>query len=151
MKLADMLPSKTIPLVNNRKGHALKTRTKTKKLTTGPAKKKARLEARTPEVEEAEADNTSRTATRDAHISPASSFQIVNSTTVCCLPSYIMQCRINLDCRRREARRKALCIFSMKLLIMGQMALVETMGMFTTAVVMVPTKCAQLRSRCVAT
>jgi hypothetical protein len=149
MKLADMLPSKTIPSVNNRKGHALKTRTKTKKPTTGPAKKKARLEARTPEV--AEADNASRAATRDAPISPASSFQIVKSTMVCCLPSYIMQYHINQDCRRREARRKARCIFSTKLSIMGQMALAEMMEMFTTAVVMVPTKCAQLRSRCVAT
>jgi hypothetical protein len=78
-----MLPSKTIPAVNNRKGHALKPKTKAK-TAAAPAKKKARTGSR--EVEEVEDDNSPRNITaRNTTISPTGSFesfQIVNATKV---------------------------------------------------------------------
>ena len=87
-----MLPSKTIPEVNNRKGYALKTKTKAKTMPT-PAKKKARtppIDVDTvKEVDANKSTHNGGSATgRNATISPASSFQNVNSiriVSVCCL------------------------------------------------------------------
>ena len=62
-----MLPSKMIPEVKNRKGHALKPKIIKTTATTTPARKKARITSGT-EVEDA--------AARSVTISPASSFQV---------------------------------------------------------------------------
>jgi hypothetical protein len=91
-----MLPSKTIPSVNNRKGHALKAKDQVIPMaaaTAAPAKKRAR----TPESEDAEevdADRTVRrlrtaydTGARNTTVSPASSFQSMPPTKVCCISS----------------------------------------------------------------
>lgn len=84
-----MLPSKTIPSVNNRKGHALKANNKVIPMaaaTAAPAKKRAR----TPESEDAKEVNADRTGwtaydtgARNTTVSPASSFQSMPPTKVC--------------------------------------------------------------------
>ncbi|KAF8460448.1 hypothetical protein DFH94DRAFT_678468 [Russula ochroleuca] len=53
-ELADMLPSKTIPEVNNQKGRMLKSKTKLRP-TAGPARKKARISS-DDDIEEVEAN-----------------------------------------------------------------------------------------------
>jgi hypothetical protein len=72
-KVADMLPSKTIPDIGNWKGHALKpkTRTRTKSLAL-PARKRARISS-----DEVEVIKVNTTAINTA-ISPTSSFQKVH-------------------------------------------------------------------------
>jgi hypothetical protein len=81
-----MLPSKTIPKVHG-KGHTLKPKTKVK-ATTAPPKKKAR--ACSVEVKEIkDKGSPHKTATRNATISPTSSFQILNSMKVCYLSCYV--------------------------------------------------------------
>jgi hypothetical protein len=71
-----MLPSKTIPEVKNRKGHALKPKTMKTTAATAPARKKARIASGT-EVEDKQRARHSGgdAAARSATISPASSFQ----------------------------------------------------------------------------
>lgn len=81
-----MLPSKTIPSVNNRKGHALKAKNQVipmAAVTAAPTKKRVR----TPKSEDA--DRTVRTAydtgARNTTVSPASPFQSIPPTKVCCI------------------------------------------------------------------
>src|SRR6267154_2789577 len=71
-KIADMLPSKTIPEVKNRKCHALKPKTKTT-TAIAPTSKKVKLTSGT-EVEIIE-DEDSPHVGRSITISPSSSFQ----------------------------------------------------------------------------
>jgi hypothetical protein len=76
-QLADMLPSKTIPDVSNRKGHALKHRTRSTAGSAARAKKKARTSINNDDIEsEATTPNSSNSAVRNTTISPPSSFQI---------------------------------------------------------------------------
>jgi hypothetical protein len=74
-----MLPSKTVPEVSNKKGHTRILKPKIKmKLMPAPPRKKARTCS--VEVEEIEdKDSPCWTTTRNASISPTSSFKIPNS------------------------------------------------------------------------
>jgi len=71
-KIADMLPSKTIPEVKNRKRHALKLKTKTT-AATAPTSKKVKITSGT-KVNIIE-DEDSPHVGRSTIISPLSSFQ----------------------------------------------------------------------------
>src|SRR6267154_417167 len=71
-KIADMLPSKTIPEVKNQKRHALKPKTKTT-AATAPTSKKVKITSGT-KVDIIE-DEDSPHVGRSTIISPLSSFQ----------------------------------------------------------------------------
>jgi hypothetical protein len=83
-----MLPSKTIPDVKNRKGHALKPKT-TAKTTAGsaaaPPKKKSRISSGTEVeiIEDNERTGRSGSSSAAIGISPASSFQMSHPVKVC--------------------------------------------------------------------
>ncbi|KAH9160626.1 hypothetical protein EDB89DRAFT_871052 [Lactarius sanguifluus] len=70
-EIADMLPSMTVPEVKSRKGHALKPKRKAN-TTAAPAKKARTCSVRAEQVEDE--DSLYSTATRNATISPMSSF-----------------------------------------------------------------------------
>jgi hypothetical protein len=87
LQIADMLPSKTMPEVNTKKKpmHALKQ--KAVKVGMVPPKKKVR--ASSVEVEEIEdEDSTCCINVRNSGISPASSFQILDTKKV----THILYC-----------------------------------------------------------
>jgi hypothetical protein len=76
-----MLPSKTIPEVNNRKKQTRKPRPKVMATMTAPSKKRAR--ACSVEVEEIEdEDSAPNIAARNSSISPTGSFEITNTKKV---------------------------------------------------------------------
>jgi hypothetical protein len=86
-----MLPSKTIPDVKNRKGHALKPKT-TAKTTAGsaaaPPKKKSRISSGTEVEIIKDNERTGRSGSSGSSsaaigISPASSFQMSHPVKVC--------------------------------------------------------------------
>jgi hypothetical protein len=85
LQIADMLPSKTVPEVNNAKKHwqtwTLRPKPKVKVTATAPPKKKAR--ACLVEVEEIEdEDNACNITAKNSNISPTSSFQIPDTKKV---------------------------------------------------------------------
>ena len=87
-QVAEMLPSKTIPEVNNGKNlkQTCKSRPKAA-MATAPPKKKVR--ACSVEVEEIDdEDSTHNIATRNSGISPTSSFEIPNTKMVCYILHY---------------------------------------------------------------
>jgi|SRR5271156_1396086 len=76
LQVADMLPSKTIPEVSNKKGHRriLNPKIKTKPTAAPPSKKARTFSVEVEEIEDE--DSPRRTAARNASISPTSSFEI---------------------------------------------------------------------------
>jgi hypothetical protein len=87
LQIADMLPSKTMPGVNTKKELMCALKQKAVKVGMVPPKKKVR--ASSVEVEEIEdADSTHCINVRNSSISPASSFQILDTQKVTCILYY---------------------------------------------------------------
>ncbi|KAF8801338.1 hypothetical protein BYT27DRAFT_7115152, partial [Phlegmacium glaucopus] len=81
LQIADMLPSKTVPEVNNSKKQTRAPKPKAKVMAVAPPKKKARV--RSVEVEEIEDQDSMRNiAARNSAISPTHSFHIPDTKKV---------------------------------------------------------------------
>src|SRR5271155_4088211 len=102
LQIADMLPSKTIPEVSNKKGHTcvLKPKIKTKPTPAPPRKKARTCSVKVEEFEDN--DSPRRTAARNASISPTSSFKILNPKKASFVLHFSHFCHIVRFYRRPE-------------------------------------------------
>lgn len=81
LQIADMLPSKTVPEINNGKKQMRALKPKVKVTATAPPKKKVR--SHSVEVQEIEDEDSARNiAMRNSGFSPTSSFQIPDTKKV---------------------------------------------------------------------
>jgi hypothetical protein len=146
LKIADILPSKTVPEVNKKKKQT-RARKPTTMTAVVPLTKRARVIS--DKVEERVEDEDG------AHnITPTSSFQISDLVQKA---SHVLHCRhfCLIGVFRKvlaavvvaDTIKEAQSISSMKLLPMGQMVLREMMEIFTTAVSIMLTRSVQLKDR----